>query len=505
MDGHEQLLGQVIDEKYRVDRLVGNGGMGSVYAGLHLQLSRPVAIKILKTDLHADEMMHARFIREARAAARIEHPNAIRVYDFGSVDGLGSFIVMEFAEGVSLREFLVQQGRLSLNLALDLIQQAAAALTSAHASGVIHRDVKPENFMVCFGADGRPILKVVDFGIAKVVTSDGSTQLTRPTDIIGTPRYMAPEQFTGEEIDSRIDVYALGIVLFEMLTGRAPFEGTFSEIIGKHIYAEPPRLAAIGVEVPDEIEFVLRRALAKSPDDRPQTAFALAEEFAEACGPEISGTVPQPFSVILRSPVGTSGSLEDPSEAPTSAGTHVAGSPERPSAPLAPQAYVTNLAVGIPADEMTQVRSISRFLRRRPSARIVVPLGEEATSSIGRARVTARELLTPMLRTRWAAPAAIALAGCITFGTFALQGSGEAGTAMPLPAAVAPAAIPAPTAMVEPPKATETAAESDASVERSSKQADHHKANGATKKQPDTALRKVGRALRVDRHLRRIF
>jgi len=504
MDTKEQLIGTVIDGKYRLDRVIGNGGMGAVYGGTHVQLGRNVAVKVLRSDLVIDDTLHARFVREARASARIEHPNAIRVYDFGALDDFGTYLVMEFADGVSLRQLLADRGRLSLDLALDLLQQAAAALDSAHANGIIHRDVKPENMMVCFGADGRPVLKVVDFGIAKLLSSDGTTQLTRPSDLIGTPRYMAPEQFTGEEIDGRIDVYALGVVLYEMLAGRPPFEGTFSEIIGKHIYAVPPPL---GVEIPEEVARVVYRALAKSPDERPQSPIELASEFAEACGPEIVAAVAPPLGYILSTP---SGSLANPAprtdEVPTTVGqgTMVAGSSHLASAALAVDDYVTHVEFDVSADEATQVRPAPAPKRRRPSAKIVVPLSEGATSAFDRVRSTARMFVPPVMRAKWAAPAVLALAGCVTFGTVAYQGHGEASAVTP-PAHAVQAAPVVEERPAMPDAATAVTTAPDPAPAERPRQTERRKASGEARPQNDSAIKKVGRALRVDRQLRKLF
>lgn len=277
------MIGNVLEGKYQIDRLLGKGGMGEVYAGTHLQLDRPVAIKIMRNDFAENSAFVARFSREARATARIEHPNAVHVYDFGSTPDGHAFLVMEFIDGVSLRDVLRRTGRFSLPVAVDLLRQACAAVAAAHARGIVHRDIKPENMMVRTDESGLPILKVVDFGLVKLLENETS-QLTNQSELMGTPKYMAPEQFSGDQVTASVDVYALGCVFFELLAGRTPFEGTFIEVVGKHVYAEVPTLASVGVEMPEGVERAVQRALAKNPAERTPSAIDLARDLQQAAG-----------------------------------------------------------------------------------------------------------------------------------------------------------------------------------------------------------------------------
>jgi serine/threonine-protein kinase len=327
----DQLSGRVIDGKYKVDRLLGRGGMGAVYVGTHMQLERNVAVKILRAELVADSNAAARFAREARAAARIEHPNAVNVYDFGQLEGGGAYLVMEYVDGVSLRQVMRQRGPLPLALVVDLVGQIAGAVAAAHARGIIHRDVKPENVMVRTEEDGRLTAKVVDFGLAKLLSGDTLTQLSNQSEIIGTPRYMAPEQFSGDTVDERVDVYAIGVVLYELLAGRTPFEGSFTEIIGKHLYAPPPPLASFDAGVPEEVEQVALRALSKDPAKRQPSAAELARELARAAWsasagaaegtrlmPRAAATAPQDFERTREDAIPTArfpGRITDPEDA----------------------------------------------------------------------------------------------------------------------------------------------------------------------------------------------
>ena len=298
MASSTSLVGTVLDGKYRVSRLLGRGGMGEVYAGTHLQLERPVAIKVLHGDLVADDSFVQRFQREARTAARLEHPNAVHVYDFGAIAEGSAYIVMEFIEGVTLREVMRRNRHFPLAAVLDLMRQACGAVGAAHARGIVHRDLKPENMMVRADETGRPVLKVVDFGLAKILENQTS-QLTNKSELIGTPKYMAPEQFSGDRIDERVDVYALGCIVFELLAGRTPYEGTFIEVVGKHVYAEPPAFATLGVTVPPEVEAVVRRALAKDPTARTPSAAELARDLERAIGPDPSALVAEQITVPL--------------------------------------------------------------------------------------------------------------------------------------------------------------------------------------------------------------
>jgi eukaryotic-like serine/threonine-protein kinase len=355
MQQPDRLIGAVIDGKYEVTRLVGQGGMGAVYAGIHLQLDRPVAVKTLRAELLADPSAAARFAREARAAARIEHPNAVHVYDFGQLDGGGAYLVMEYVEGVSLRAWMRDQGLLPVAVVVSVVGQIAAAVAAAHARGIVHRDLKPENVMVR-EEDGRPVVKVVDFGLAKLVSSEATSQITRPSELLGTPKYMAPEQFASEGlVDERVDVYALGVVLYEILAGRTPFEGTFNEVVGKHLYADPPPIASVApadVDVSRELEEVARRALAKNPVERTPTAAEFARELAEAWS---RSNAPTDVPALPTLPLPGAATSPDSFALPTVASPAPTIRP--PAAqPSDPSDFVTRYAER-PSDESTRVRA----------------------------------------------------------------------------------------------------------------------------------------------------
>ncbi|MET9695794.1 protein kinase [Streptomyces sp. NPDC006529] len=260
----------VAQGRYRIEGLLGGGGMAQVYRAHDERLGRTVALKAMRGDLPHDPGWAARFRREARAMAALSHPNVVAVHDTGEepgADGAGPvpFIVMELIAGRTLAEHLAERGPLPVAEALDLAAQMLAALAAAHAHGLVHRDIKPGNVLLT----GDGTAKVADFGIAATAES-GATALTRAGTAIGTPPYMSPEQIEGRAgVDGRSDLYALGVVLFEMLAGRVPFEADSGFAVGYlHVHAEPPTLAALGIGVPAPVQGLLTTALAKRPEDR---------------------------------------------------------------------------------------------------------------------------------------------------------------------------------------------------------------------------------------------
>ena len=275
--------GRVIDAKYRLAARLGAGGMGTVYRATRLLIGDEVAVKVLHPALVSDEQAAERFRREAQAAARLKHPNAVGVYDFGvTEDGL-VYLVMELVGGESLREVISRQGPLAPVVAAEITRQVCAALDEAHRQGVVHRDVKPDNILVAETPQGLCI-KVLDFGIARLRDiAPAAGGLTQTGMMVGTPRYMSPEQCLGEEVDGRSDIYSLGVVLFEMLTGTVPFNSpTPTAVAVQHATQPPPSPRAINMNVPGAVETVVLRALGKRREERPQTASAFAQELTEA-------------------------------------------------------------------------------------------------------------------------------------------------------------------------------------------------------------------------------
>lgn len=282
----DSLIGQQFGP-YKITEKLGEGGMAVVYKGYQQSLNRYVAIKVLRQELAQDEEFVARFRREALAVADLDHPNILHVYDAGFVQGM-YYIVMAFVDGGSLRD-LVSQGSLEPEYALSIASQVADALHHAHQRGIVHRDVKPNNILL--SRDGRPLLS--DFGIAKALHE--STGLTRTGMSIGTPEYMAPEQIQGQKVDARTDIYALGIVLYEMLAGWAPFSSTTPvAALYKQVNEPPPPLRQANISIPAWMEAVVSKALAKSPLDRYQQASDFAGALRQRQAP---GHTPAPTRI----------------------------------------------------------------------------------------------------------------------------------------------------------------------------------------------------------------
>src|SRR6184192_521895 len=268
----DPLIDTLFDGRYLIIRKLGAGGMANVYLAEDQELGRRVAIKILDDRHAADDSFIERFRREAKNAASLSHPNIVSIYDRGEAEGT-YYIAMEYLSGRSLKELIVGRGPTPMRIALDYARQILAALGFAHRHGIVHRDIKPHNVVV--DADGR--LKVTDFGIAR----SGASQMTEAGSIIGTAQYLSPEQARGAPVDQRSDIYSIGIVLYEMLTGGVPFTGdTPVEIAMKHLSAVPEPPSKKRAEVPRGLDLAVVRALAKDPEDRFQSAEEMDAELA---------------------------------------------------------------------------------------------------------------------------------------------------------------------------------------------------------------------------------
>jgi tRNA A-37 threonylcarbamoyl transferase component Bud32 len=282
----DRWIGKVIAEKFRVDALIGEGAMGCVYRGEHIALGKPIALKILHKHLSGEERIAKRFHREARAASRLSHPNSLSIIDFGEAEGGTLFIAMELLEGEPLQAVIDHDAPLSPARIGRFMVQTLRALDEAHHAGIIHRDLKPENVMVLADRAGEERVKVCDFGIAKIVEESGKvTAITKDGYVCGTPEYMAPEQARGEPIDPRTDIYAAGVMLYQLLCGRVPFEAESAlGIITKHVMEEPvpPRRVRPEWGIPRSLEAIALRALAKKPADRFANAAEMASEIERA-------------------------------------------------------------------------------------------------------------------------------------------------------------------------------------------------------------------------------
>ncbi len=285
----DPLIGATIDGKYRIDSQIGAGGMATVYRATRLLIGDQVAVKILHAEQFRDSQAPERFRREAQAAARLKHPNAVTIYDFGVSNDSQVYLVMELVEGKSLRSIIKQQGPFLPSAAAEIITQAAAALDEAHRQNIVHRDVKPDNIIVSSVASGIKV-KVLDFGIVRLRDMSAIGNLTQTGSVMGTPHYMSPEQCLGEELDGRSDVYSLGVVLYEMLAGVVPFNSpTSMAVVVQHVNTAPAPLRILNVSIPASVEAVVMRALEKKREARPQTAAVLAEELNAALR---GGTLP---------------------------------------------------------------------------------------------------------------------------------------------------------------------------------------------------------------------
>lgn len=288
---------QIIAGRFRIECELGTGGMGTVYRATHLGLERPVAVKIIKPEYASDPDVADRFMREARTMARLRHPHAAMIFDAGNLPDGRHFIIMEFVEGHTLSEALEAEGRFSPERAVRIASDICDVLAEAHALGIVHRDLKPSNIML----NERGVC-VLDFGVAKVLATSADATHTHATTgsgvIVGTPRYMSPEQCLGQRVGARSDLYSLGVLLYEMLTGRPPFTDPLaSAVLVKQATALPPPLPKLRHDVPRSLSLAVHTLLAKRPDDRPANARAAQKMLEKSVArPPREVTDTQPFS-----------------------------------------------------------------------------------------------------------------------------------------------------------------------------------------------------------------
>ncbi|MDB5213305.1 MAG: hypothetical protein JWO86_1232 [Myxococcaceae bacterium] len=270
--------GDVLDRKYRVERVLGTGGMGMVVAARHVQLGQRVALKFMLKEALADPGNAERFAREARAAVRLQSPHTAKVLDVGKLKNGEPYMVMEYLDGKDLDEVVRTNGPMPPHMAVDFMLQACEAFAEAHSLGMIHRDIKPKNLFLAQTVDGRPLVKVLDFGLAKTIGAAGDISLTATSAVFGSPQYMSPEQMrSAKDVDSRSDIWSIGVCLYELLTTRVPFDaGGLAEICAMVLKdpVEPPSKWAIGL--PPDLDAVVVKCLAKDPKDRYQTVAELA-------------------------------------------------------------------------------------------------------------------------------------------------------------------------------------------------------------------------------------
>jgi serine/threonine protein kinase len=263
---------QFIAGRFRIEREIGTGGMGTVYLATHLGLERPVAVKIIRREFAGDADVADRFLREARTMAKLHHPHAAMIFDAGNLPDGRHFIVMEFVEGETLSQVLAREGRFSASRAVEIATQICNVLEEAHRLGIIHRDLKPSNILI-----GKRGVCVLDFGVAKVLASSAESTATHAStgsgQLIGTPRYMSPEQCLGQRVGARSDLYSLGVLLYEMLAGRPPFVDPLqSALLVKQATMPAPPLPKLRQDIPRPLALAIHTLLAKRPEDRPRTA-----------------------------------------------------------------------------------------------------------------------------------------------------------------------------------------------------------------------------------------
>ena len=292
--GGDLPIGHIVGE-YRIDAVAGRGGMGVVYSATQPVIEKRVAIKVLNAQYSADPALVRRFIDEARAVNRIRHPNIIDIFSFGQLVDGRQYFVMEFLEGSTLGARL-DAGTLSLEEVPVLLGQICDALDAAHAENIVHRDLKPENIWIATPRRGRPFVKLLDFGIAKLMAVAGQSS-TQTGAVMGTPHYMSPEQCHGRAVDHRTDIYALGVILYRLYAGRLPFEGeTFMEVLTKQVTISPAPPSTHAPAIPPALDLLILRCLAKEPGERPQSGGeverALAAIFSASTAPIAVGTTP---------------------------------------------------------------------------------------------------------------------------------------------------------------------------------------------------------------------
>lgn len=284
------MIGTILGGRYRVVQKIGEGATSEIYLAEHLHIGRNEAIKVLRAEVAGDPQFVSRFRREARAINRVQHSNIIGIYDFGQLPDGRLYLAMEYGVGRTVDHLLRDGGRPPLQLSLQILHQLCSAVAHAHAHHVIHRDLKPANMMLVEHRGHKDVLKVLDFGLAKILSSDPSDDLTRQGQIFGTAMYMSPEQATGMPTDPRTDIYSIGCIAYELLTGRPPFYGNRIELIEAHLERPPSPMTAHNPSVPLVLETIVARAMAKDPNARYRTAVELATALEEVPGfPRTSG------------------------------------------------------------------------------------------------------------------------------------------------------------------------------------------------------------------------
>ncbi|HSN98138.1 MAG TPA: serine/threonine-protein kinase, partial [Candidatus Nanopelagicales bacterium] len=296
----DPYIGTTFDHRYKIDRLLGEGGMGFVYLARHKVIDKKVAVKVLRAELAKDEEIFERFVQEARAASSIGNPHIVDVSDFGDLPDGSKYFVMEYLEGVSLSSIIDGPNEIPHDLIYKIGLQMSDGLSAAHDGGIVHRDLKPDNVYVVHRGNDPEFVKILDFGIAKV-TTESDSKLTQAGAVFGTPHYMSPEQAAGAPIDHRTDIYSMGVMLYELVSRQLPFTSeNFMGILTQHMYKAPvpPRalVGGPGPQCPPSLEAIILKCLSKKPEARYQTMSELREDLTTARSGSVPKAVPEMMS-----------------------------------------------------------------------------------------------------------------------------------------------------------------------------------------------------------------
>ena len=281
VDDSDPLTGSTVGERYQLVRQIGQGASGAIYLAEHVTLRRKVVVKVLHHELSRDDLAIERFRREAITVGELDNDHIVQIFDFGRTADGRLYLAMEYLEGHTLADVLEQKGRLDTEMVVDVLTQLGEALIEAHAMGYVHRDLRPRNMFLALRRTRANYLKLLDFGLAKLVEQEGEAASTSLGMTFGDPHYMSPEQARGEPVDRRADIYSMGCIAYEMLTGNPPFHGgKVFDVLTRHVEEKPRSLAEVAPSTPAWLERAVMRCLAKSADDRYITVYRLVAESA---------------------------------------------------------------------------------------------------------------------------------------------------------------------------------------------------------------------------------